>query len=70
MEQRIAGEVDPQRHRVDEVADHARPLRRAAAGGRGPHGEAVVPGVAPELRLEGGEQSGEEGCPLGGGQPP
>ncbi len=70
----VAGEVRPHRHRVDEVAHQAGELggappqgADAPRGGRA-HGEGVLPGVAPEQRLEPGEERGEERRPAGAGQ--
>jgi hypothetical protein len=60
-EARIAGEIGAQDQHVDEEADQRLHLAAIAVGDGGADGNIALPRVALEQRLEGGEESHEQG---------
>ena len=60
----VAGKVAPQGQHVEEGAHEPLHLFAGAVGGRGAHDDVVLPGVAPQQRLPGGQEHDEQGAPL------
>jgi hypothetical protein len=56
----VARQIGPQCHRIDQVADDPLELARRTPRGRCAHQKILLPAIAPEKRLEAGEQNHEE----------